>query len=593
MTSPGTEVNVGSIIARVGLDTSGLKKGEADGASALKRTTQHLDATAKQADKVQRSVDKASGAIKRNADANIESIRRQTQATRQAQRETSRSSRSGAASGAIGGALFGTVLSEGLQNLGNGQGGRRDAIAQTLSASFTGGAIGASVAGPAGGAVGALAGGLGGLLKNNATLLGADPAAGRRADEIAAKILINDTKVQTSLVRTRQFTDELGRAQLRLADAYNHVRSASAARTDAGARGAVAGIVSPLVGGSFDEHARSTQGDVGKATDKLVTAQRRLQDAQDRVDKLSVGRGGASKASLFSAEASVSAAREAVRRNRGNTEANALRLQAAEARLAELRKGGTVDTKALATAERHLAEARDKVTAAEKGAKDAGAPVSLNTKTLLDRLRVKSADVQALDKDTRTLVKKGLSAPVIEELLRTEKDAPGTVHNVAASISHAQVVAFNRQQAALDKAAKDLIQAPLDRAYEDAKRAAEKNAQALATTTEEALRKAFAGIGTSPNTPPVAKLPGQAPGSALPKDPLAPLFPSLLPPVDPSEPDPLPSGHRKPNSYRAPQPISVVKNYNLPNATIVASNPQQLEKELESRGRLREIGGGV
>jgi hypothetical protein len=134
---------------------------------------------------------------------------------------------------------------------------------------------------------------------------------------------------------------------------------------------------------------------------------------------------------------------------------------------------------------------------------------------LLKRQGVHAADVKQLDRDTRVLVAKGLRAPVIEELLKTEKDAPGTVHKVATSITHAQIVAFNRQQMSLDKAAADLIRAPLDRAYADARRDAERNARALAAATKAAWAKAFGTGAISTNLSPTTLLPGTGQGDPL------------------------------------------------------------------------------
>jgi hypothetical protein len=325
-------------------------------------------------------------------------------------------------------------------------------------------------------------------------------------EKITSEAAAAQDALNTQLYRGAKFTDDLGRAQLRLRDSVLKVAAARQTITDPGARAREAGIVGGLLGGEFDEHARMTQGDVGKAADRVVAAQERLLKAQDRVDRLRGRSSGA--AGLLSAEASVRQAQHALDTPGGDRETKLLRLQAAEARLSDLRKRGGSNTRELASAERDLDSARRKADAAEKAAKKAGLPAALDVATLLKRQGVHAADVQALDKDTRALVAKGLRAPVIEELLKTEKDAPGTVHKVATSITHAQVVAFNQQQVAMDKAANDLIKAPLDRAYQDARRDAEKQAIALAQATKAAYAKAFGSGAASPNLPTTAALPG-------------------------------------------------------------------------------------
>jgi hypothetical protein len=293
------------------------------------------------------------------------------------------------------------------------------------------------------------------------------------------------------------------------------------------------------LGGLFDalpEKPDASQ--LTNARDEQKAAAAALAIAQARARKVRSGPGGASRASIAAAEAAVLTAQDAMRKRGGNQAAEALKLEAAEGRLAKLRQGGKTDTVALMTAEKGLEDARVRSRRANeklhKAEKDASGDRSLTLQEVLARAARAASTSTGEAGNVRTLVKKGVSEPVIAELERLEQTAPGTIAKVARGLTPAFVNQLNRDQAARDQAAIDIA-----KLGGQAKLAA---AQAQAALTGKTLGDALtAGVVAALRDPawqaeastPLAGL--LTPGSGGKSDPAQPKgLPGLfaLPPVD-------------------------------------------------------------
>ncbi len=251
------------------------------------------------------------------------------------------------------------------------------------------------------------------------------------------------------------------------------------------------------LGGLLDELPERPDVDITGFRDRLTSAQRALAIAQARARQRRAGSGGGSAAQIASAQAAVLTARDATRRPGGNREAEALKLQAAEARLSRLRQGGRVDTIAILQAEKSLDNARRKVRDATKdlteAEREANGDRSLSLKEVLNRAAFAARTGGAEVVDVRKLVRAGITKPVLDELLALEKSSPGTVRNVAKGLTKGYVEQLNADSDARDKAAEDLANLGAQAKVLEASRAAGKaNGAAFAAGLLEA-----AAAGTS------------------------------------------------------------------------------------------------
>lgn len=129
-------------------------------------------------------------------------------------------------------------------------------------------------------------------------------------------------------------------------------------------------------------------------------------------------------------------------------------VERAEQRLQILRSNGKATAQQLTSAENALADAKDR--AANAGVRAASAQAKANreahlaggltAKDLLGRERTNLAYSKSLAKDAGKLVAAGLSPAVLEQLQATEKQFPGTIHNLVGSLTHSVVKEMNANQ---------------------------------------------------------------------------------------------------------------------------------------------------
>lgn len=207
-----------------------------------------------------------------------------------------------------------------------------------------------------------------------------------------------------------------------------------------------------VIGGAFDAVPDRHPNDVAAAREQLREANRTIADAQRALADARAGGPGASHAQIASAQASVLTARDAVHRPGGNSQAEQLRLEAAESRLADLRAKGGTNADKVREAEDKLAAARRDAGKATKDLHEAEKGTALSADDVLKRITGQASNARALREDAKTLIKKGVSEPVLVALEDLEKTAPGTLDNLAKSLTPAMAKALNAQQAGLAKA---------------------------------------------------------------------------------------------------------------------------------------------
>lgn len=500
MTSP--EVNVGSIVARVALDTSGLKRGEQDGTASLKRTAAAMDQTAAQAGRVQAKVDAAARSIKRSGDVQVDAIRRTSQAQTRAARDAETANRGvrsrvgGVAGAGAAGYLAGTVgvaaFDAATNGIGNGRGGGRDQAAGALRSGMQGAIFGAGIGnivpgiGPAAGAaIGAGAGAAvgaasayhdhpTGLYRSNDPvsnfLFGKraphDPWAGMDESELRrqAAMMKGYAGVQKEYLHVLGLLDQIDAkrrasngsgpmtpTQLGVAVSQGQLLRASAD---------VSAIRRTAVAGQFDSLPDMTSGDPEKAASAVETASVRVANAQDRVAR-------------------------------------------ARRRLDDLRKTGTATASRLASAEQTLDAANRNLERSEgnlgkkrAAAQKAGAPTALSASELLKRSAGQLGHEEALAGAAKTLYGKGLSGPVLQNLEELEKTAPGTMQQIAKQLTPAMVHQLNADQGHLQRALETYTKVPMQAAERTAVAEATRagKAYANATATAYALQMAARGL---------------------------------------------------------------------------------------------------
>lgn len=278
-----------------------------------------------------------------------------------------------------------------------------------------------------------------------------DDATGYTADLAAYRKQQQDRALQLALTSRLSHEALIGpaaaAAEQRLARSRSVLAAAQAARRDPNTL-----RDNGVIGAPFDELPNRHPNNPAEAAEQLRASQRDVRQAKEALDAARAGGPGATSPQLARAQAAVLTARDASRRRGGNAEAEQLRLQAAESRLAELRAKGGSDADKVREAEDRLAEARRKQTDAAKALHDAEKGTALSPSDVLARITGQAKNAQALREDAKSLIQKGVSKPVLEALEDLEKAAPGTLDNLARSLTPAMAKALNKQQAALAKA---------------------------------------------------------------------------------------------------------------------------------------------
>jgi hypothetical protein len=310
-----------------------------------------------------------------------------------------------------------------------------------------------------------------------------------------------------------------------------------------------------VFGGGFDELQSRLTGDPVPLRDRLADARRNEQEARQALAEAGRGGRGAGRGALAGAEASVLAARDAVNKRGGNSAAEALRLEAAEARLADLRSRGGADTDKIRAAEERLTEARKRTKDVTKDLRDAEKPKALGAGDIVKRLTDQTKNAQTLVADSGLLIKQGVSEPLLRALQDIEKSAPGSFDRLAKEMTPALAKSLNTQYAELTKAQFQFYDAPRVAAIRLAEAALGKDearlAAAQAAAYQTALRAAF--LDQHPDV--------TRPGAG----------------IDPT------------NNHGTARAGSRTTQFIL-NGPIVASDPAQLHRELANRGALAALG---
>ncbi|MCU1592158.1 MAG: hypothetical protein JWP11_3414 [Frankiales bacterium] len=442
-----------------------------------------------------------------------------------------------------------------------------------------------------------------------------DVAAARRAErrrrDQAAAQAEADRRYQESLYGQpyRQRTAALEGARTREGTAGYNVRKA---RAYLDSRSYVADAASQPVRALLAALPEQVDPDV------VAGARERLQDARDAVAdkaadlrKARQGTAGATRSQLANAEAAILAAQRNIRRPGGDPTAEALKLEAAEARLAELREKGGRSADGLRKAERDLADSRRGVLSAqkdlEKAEKDASGDKSIALSEIITRSAKNSGMATGQAQAARALVAKGITQPVLAELLQLELEAPGTMANAVKGLTPALVKQLNADKAAREKAMLDLAklggQATLNEATAAAKAAGSAVGKAytdwfLAALKDPHWRREIesnlgsllfpGGLGNKPGEP-------LKPGAQTPTDVggylggLTGLTPGVAagatpPPRAPVVLQPAQAGPGK--------AWSRTTQYHF-HGNVVANDPAQLHREIENRQRIAALGGGA
>jgi hypothetical protein len=368
----------------------------------------------------------------------------------------------------------------------------------------------------------------------------------RDRNDITAGIRLLDETGQTS---NRPAQLRLGRVQIaagNLEESQRALFQAEKQAADPNVRSANAGLIGGVLGGAFDTLPTTSTGNA----DAVAAANLRVQSAQARVDRLSAGGGKASQSSILSAQAAVLSAEDTLRKHKGDTTAQTLRLQAAEERLATLRSGGKVNTSALAIAEGQLALARKK---ADEAAGKNGT-TALGTKDVFGRIGGQLGRTKALKDDARTLIRDGVSGPLLVELENLEKTAPGTLHKLATTMTKAQGSALTSQYSQLQAQWSAFLGTPQEAAVNAGKLDARRKAASYA----RAVRQAYASALSDDGLP--------VPGSGTVGS-------------GPSARGAVPHGSSK------------TTNYHIAQQTIVANDPTEMARQLENRARRNALFG--
>lgn len=337
-----------------------------------------------------------------------------------------------------------------------------------------------------------------------------------------------------------------------LALSQRALAAAKDARRDPGTLDRSAGVF----GGAFDALPSRVAGDPASAREAKRRADRDVAAAQRAYDRVSAGGAGASRGQLASAEASVLTAQDAVRKRGGNSAAEQLRLEAAEARLADLRGKGGANADKVRDAEDRLAESRRRAREAAEELKKAEAPKALSATDVLGRLRGQRSNADTLVADADLLISKGVKSSTLRALQDVEKEAPGSFDRLAKTMTPALAKALNAEQAALSKAQFQFYDAPRVAALRAAEAAITADKGGLygriAKAQSDAYQRALAGGGFSSLTP---DLPGAS-----------------NTPADPQE-------------HGAPKVGVTQRHYHL-HGDLIAHTPAQMRAELEKLARL-------
>lgn len=310
---------------------------------------------------------------------------------------------------------------------------------------------------------------------------------------------VDDTPINTS----RPLDPRLEAAGKALAAARGELN-------DPARRAAEASSLAGVFGSAFSQTAVRTQGtpeQIADAREAQRKADRAVADAQRALAKAQEGGAGAKRSQIESAEASVASAQAALRKRGGDDKTEQARLEAAEARLSELRRKGGVNTDKLREAEDRLKEARRNAGQAADDTKKVEATTALSVQDITKRLGGQLKNAKGLRDDARTLIKDGVSRGVLEELDKLEQTAPGTLDRVAKSMTPALAKQLNSQYADLQKVQQEFLVAPLRAAAEAAKAEQDKILAEAAASQAAAYQRAlkqnlFAGLGApTPETP--------------------------------------------------------------------------------------------
>lgn len=240
--------------------------------------------------------------------------------------------------------------------------------------------------------------------------------------------------------------DPLSVARRRAAGSSGRLDAAMAARRDPRTL-----VETGVVGFGFDVLPSRSTGDPAAARERVRAAQVQEREARAALTEARAGGGGARPSQIAGAEASVAAARAALRKRGGDSDTEQRRLEAAEARLSELRAKGGVDTDKIREAEDRLASARRGSKTASEDLRKAEKGTALTVGEALKRLSGQTDNAKRLVADQGKLIKAGVSEQALTALNLLEKAAPGTLDNFARDLTPAMANALNKQYADLSK----------------------------------------------------------------------------------------------------------------------------------------------